>query len=316
MEQALKKPSLPIAALIGLAGAASVLLPPGLFLAPGLFAYLLLAGGTVPYCTALAVSAAGAYLLAGTSGLAVLGMIIPVSFCLLLMLRRKAGYFDTALAAAALSVVYFYLIYALPDLLAGNPAFTSMQELLTVFINFMQEQSALLPGGSTPETAQLLASLRVLNRMLPTLMPGFICLLSAMSGLFNLLICYKLCKSARVAIRQMPPFALWQLPKSFGTGALIMIAGALVASLLKFSGIEAVAFAVAMVAGAPFAVQGISLIWFVINLRKRSGLMIALFVLMMILSISTLMITMAFVGVFEQLLHLRRKFLARTRGDQ
>lgn len=317
LEQALKKPSLPIAALIGLAGAASVLVTPGLFLAPGLFGYLLLAGGAMPYCIALAVCAGGAFLLAGPAGLAVLGALVPVSVCLFVMLRCGMGYFDSALAASALSAVYYYLVYALPDLLAGDPAFTGVQDILNSFLSIMQEQMALLPGGDTPEIAQMTASLRVFTRMLPTLMPGLICLLSAMSGLFNLLICYRQGRRAGVPLRKMSPFALWQLPKSFGTGALIMIAGAIVASLLQFSGIQAVVFAVAMVAGAPFAVQGICLIWFVINLRGRNRLMLALFVLMMVFAISTFMITMAFVGAFEQLLHMRQKYLARdTRGDQ
>lgn len=316
MEQTLKKPTLPIAALIGLAGAASVPFAFGLFLVPGLFGYLLLLGGAVPYCVALAVCAGGAYLLGGMAGIAVLGVVVPVSACLAIMLRRKSSYFDTALVASALSAGYYYLFYALPDLLAGAPAFTGIQAAANTVIGMLQEQLALLPYGEIPEMQQLLASFRVANRMLPTMMPGILCVIAALSGLFNLLICYRFCKKAHAPARAMSAFARWQLPKSFGTGALIMVGGTIAASLFNFAGIQAVILAVAMVVGVPFAVQGICLIWFIINLRGRNGLMLALFILMMVLALFTFMITMSFVGMFEQVLHLRKKFIARASGDQ
>lgn len=317
MEKTVKKPGLLTALLVGATGIFCVLLPPVLFVAGGLYGYLLLAGGALPFVLAAAVSAAGIYLLTGVTGLWILAMLVPASICLTIMLRKKGSYFDTALFTAAIYTACIYLLLNLTDIRNGSPAFYSLQQFFTQTWSSSLSLSASMPELVAPEQLALLESAgRVLAAQLPVYMPAVLCAFGGLLGLFNLLLCVRLCRRADVPIKPMHRFMLWQLPGSFTGGMITMALGVLLASLVGVSAMDAIVAAVFTLVLLPFAVQGLSVLWFILHVRGRGGIMSGLLVVILVLTFPMSVLSLAIMGAFEQLIHLRRRMLQRGNNDQ
>ncbi len=317
MEKTVKKPGFLTALLVGAAGIFCVLMPPVLFVAGGLFGYLLLAGGAVPFMLAAAVSAAGIYLLTGITGLWILAMLLPASICLSVMLRKKASYFDTALFTSAIYTACIYLPLNLADILNGSPAFYTLQQFFTQTWAESLSLSASMPELVAPEQLALLESAgRVIAAQLPVYMPAALCAFGGLLGLFNLLLCVRLCRRAGTPIKPMHRFMLWQMPKSFMGGMIILALGTLLASLIGVSAMDAVVAAVGVIVLLPFAVQGLSVLWFILHVRRPGGIMSGLLVVILVFTFPMSILSLAIMGAFEQLIHLRRRMLERGNNNQ
>lgn len=316
MEKAAKKPGLIAALLIAVAGLACTQLPPLLFVAGGLFGYLLIAGSPLLFLLAVALCAVGAYALAGISGLWLLGLILPAALCLFVMLRRKAAYFDTALAVSALFTVAFYLMLNLPDILAGSTPFYTQQQ----WVSEIWSEGSAIWAQSSGLGADQLALMQELGRdiaaQLPVYMPAVLCAIGALMGLCNLLLCKRMCRRAAAPIKPMRVFHLWQLPQSFLYGTLTMAAGLLIAPSIGVSAMDAVTAAAFIVALLPFAVQGVSVMWFMQKVRRSSSASLVFLVVVLVLTFPLSVISLGLVGLLEQILHFRRKFLERENSDK
>lgn len=319
MDQPMRKPSPPQAMLIGLAGYACGILPFGLLVVPGLFGYLLLTGGAAVYALSIAICAALLYILHGVSALYVLALIMPVSLCLYVFLRRKAGYFDTAFAVAALTTVLLYIACNLGDLLAGNPAFSAIQAAYTAA---WDEMLVMLRESPQMDPAMLTEMVRVgleIAYLLPTAMPAAICVMGALSGLFNLLYCVKPALKYGAPLKPLRSFCMWQLPKSFGSSILLVFCGVLFMIAIDYGPADAMLYTIFAIAAIPFAVQGIGLIAFTMRLRgQRMHMTLTIVAVFVILFsgdlgylVSMCVLSFAAVGVLEQLMQLRRKVLLR-----
>lgn len=316
MEKAVKKPGVVAALLITVAGLASGLIPPLLFVAGGLFSYLLIAGGPLLFLLSAALCAAGLYVIGGVQGLWLLAMILPTALSLYIMLRRKATYFDTALLVSGLYTIAFYLMVSLPDILSGAPPFYTQQQMFSAFVNQMAQMVTQTSGISADQAALLQEYGRALTAQLPIYMPAILCATGATIGLCNLLICVRLCRKAAAPIKPMRPFHLWQLPKSFLYGMLTMGAGVLIAPALGVSAMDAVATAVYIIALLPFAVQGLSVMWFMQKVRRSSTAWFTFLIVILVLTFPWSVVSLGLVGLMEQIFHLRRRYLERGNPKQ
>lgn len=316
MENSFKKPGLLAALLIAAAGLACTLLPPLLFVAGGLFGYLLIAGGPLLFLLSAALCAAGAYALANVAGLWLLAMILPPALCLFIMLRRKAAYFDTALAVSALFTVAFYFMLNLHDILSGSPPFYTQQQWFREVWSQGSVMWAQTSGMGADQLALMQELGKSLTAQLPIYMPAVLCGLGALMGLCNLLLCVRMCRRAAAPIKPMHAFHLWQLPKSFLYGTLTMAAGILIAPSLGVSAMDAVTAAAFIVALLPFAVQGLSVMWFMQKTRRSSIGSFVFLIVILVFTFPLSVFSLGIVGLLEQIFHIRRKLLQRGNPNQ
>ncbi len=312
MEKAAKKPGLLAAFLIAVAGLVCTLFYPLLFIAGGLFGYLLIAGGPMLFLLSAALCAAGAYVLGGIPGLWLLGLMLSAALCLNVMLRRKASYFNTAFTLSGLFLLALYLMFNLADILAGSPPFYTLQQGLSEFWAQGATTWAQMSGLEADQLKKVLELGRYFFAQFPVYMTAFLCGAGALLGLSNLLLCVRLCRRAAAPIKPMHPFGLWQLPQSFLYGMLTMGAGVLIAPAMGVSAMDAVAAAVYMIALLPFAVQGLSVMWFMHKARQASDDAFTIVIMVLVVFLSVLLLGV--VGLLEQLFHFRRKYLQR--GNQ
>ena len=316
MEKVTKKPGLLAALLTAAAGLAGIAVWPFLLIAGGLFGYLLTAGGFVPFALSGVIFAGVAFLWQNTNGLLIVALVLPAAVCMGIMMRKKAAYFDIAFACAAICTGAFYLICSLPDLISGSPAFYTLQQNWDTFIRNFVSAFSQGPYQAPPEQLAIWEQLgRELSVELVIYMPAIICTVGAMMGLTNLLFCKRLCRLANAPIKPMRPFLLWQLPQSFLYGMLTMAAGTFIAFELNVFAIDSVIPAVYVIAAIPFAIQGLCVLWFTQHAR-RSGMGSLMFLLILLLFTFPLsVLSLAIVGLVEQLFHLRRRYLQRGNGE-
>lgn len=315
MGSEIKRPSILIALLIGAVGALCAWFPPLILVAPGLFAYLLLAGDVLRIFVAVALSALGAYALASVGGVVIYGGLILIALAIVLMLKKQRAYFDTALLCAAIATVIFYLATNLHDLMNGNSAFYTLQEYYRAALQAMTASggtfSSFLPAG---QMDALIANGDYIAAQLPVIMPAALCLFGAVSALSSVVLAARLSVKAHVPIRPMRRFIVWRLPKSFLWGAVVLIAGVIVLSFLDAPALDAITPAVLIVCALPFFVQGLSAYWFIMVVGQRgTANRILLIVLLIILPAPTLLVLTLF-GMLEQFMHFRKRLVQRKTG--
>lgn len=315
LERVEKKPGILRILLIGAAGVACLPFPILLAFVPGYFGYLLLAGGPVSFLGALFIGGAGAVLLGGTAGLWMLACLLLGGLCLYVCLKRRRSYFDTALALCALFTVLLYAAVSYQDLIAGAPAFHTMQELFRQALLLSREQVlSMLSSDMRPAFEMFESMAGEFIYTLPTYMPAAICVVGAIGGLTNLLWCVRACRRANVQIKPLHKLAFWSLPKSFNYGVLIMLGGVLLAYLVGVEGMQAVTAAVGVIVVLPFAVQGLCVYRFLFSLRPGRNGMLVVMVVLLVLAFPFSIYLLAGIGVLEQFAHIRRRFINRGTG--
>ncbi|MDL2258833.1 YybS family protein [Eubacteriales bacterium OttesenSCG-928-K08] len=320
METVYKKPTLLTTLLVGLAGAAGAFAPIATLASPALLAYLLLGGGFAQFALAAALAGAGSFLLVGTVGLQAFVRLMLITLCLYLMLRKKRSYFDTAMFTSALVTVLLYVVVSLQDYIDGTPAFYNAQLLFSeVWESTTQQMRMLLeqPGqsfyGMPALTEAQLNEFERMGRMIvaqtPTYMPMVLCFMGAATGLSNTLLCVRFCKNTKAQLRPTHPFAFWRLPKSFMQGLLVMGGGLILAAIIGISSLDAVLFAVLVVALVPLSLQGVATYWLLMGARRSASAMRTIMLVLLVLTLPFSVVMMAIVGIIEQFMHLRRRAL-------
>ncbi len=315
MEKIIKKPGVIKALLIGAAGALCVPFFPFALFAGGLFGYLLLTGGVVPFLLSAAVSLSGAYWMADVGGLWVPCASIVWALLTTTMLRKNKGYFDTVFAGAALYTVAFYLMISLPDIRSGGVAF---QHITTLFSRIFEEALAsaqTVSGMLTAEQAGLMQETsRIILAGLPIYLPAVLCTAGGIAGLTNLLVCTWRARKAGMTLRPMRRFAYWRVPREFVVGIAIMALGAFLASALHIANMDAVTAAITALAALPFVVQGACVVMFLLQF-SRSSVAVVMFLIFVVLMLPMSVMFLAILGIIEQLFHLRRRIILRGKGD-
>jgi len=319
LEKTIKKPGVGKTLLSGAVAALCGVLPPLLFIAGGFLGNVLLAGGAVPFLFAAAIGLLGAYALYGTSGMLLAAMTVAASLLLFYLLHRRIGYFDTAMAVAALFTLMLYLLIGVRDVISGATAFHSVSEMFSeLYAEFLAAANS--APGITAEQLRLMQDAGPdIAAQIPVYMPAILCGAGGLMGLANVLVCAKLGRDAGVQLRPMRRFMFWRIPTDFMWGVLVMGAGLLIASAAGVTAMDAVAAAVLTVALMPFAIQGCSLLWFLSYVRRSgmfSGVMLFIVVLF---TLPASLVVLVSLGVAEQAFHIRRRIIAQGsdhRGDE
>ena len=317
-----QRPKPYIAVLTGIGAAAASLFPVLYFAVPGLFGYLLIVGGLAQCLVALSLGLLGTYLLTGTvAGLMLLLPTIAVGVCLSVSIVRRQSYFDIALLCAAIMAGLAFLSISYEDMQRNLPPFSTFQAAFTDLGAEVLEQlllanqtTAALPQARIDEFALTYTRLAV---MLPTYMPAALCMIGAAMGLSNLLFCMRFCRKtiADATIKPMRRFIFWRLPRSFIRGAMFLIAGTFVLFLLDAPGIQAASNVVSTIIMIPFAVQGVSVLFFMFYTGMTRPHMRALLIIALVLSFPVSVFFLMLYGALEQLFHLRRRLMRPKQGD-
>lgn len=315
-----KKPSWLVAFLTGAGIAATNLFPVLYCVAPGLFGYLLIAGGALQSALALLLGVLGSYFLAGGPvGLVLLLPSIALGLSMSVAMKRRQPYFLIALISAAVATTFAAAAVCYPDFRAGLPPFRSIQTLVTEFAAEMVATFPMFEG--TPYAlppAQIDAfasSMAVVARNIPVYMPAILCVLGATMGLINLLFCVKFCRKtiAGATMKPMRRFIFWRLPQRFTYGALVLALVMMVPMLFDIPSFEAVAYAAFVVVLLPFAVQGLCVIGFMMHISNMRPYMRVFMVVAFVLSLSVGVLMAAVLGILEQWLHIRQRMVRRRR---
>lgn len=321
MEQRVK-PSfkhLLLSVLFGLFAALGAILPESLLLMPAVLGFVWVAWGGI--CCALSMAAAALSLLVcfgGVETLYALVVFVPASLCIGYCLRGKRPYRTAVVGASAAIAVGYYCLICLPSLLAGNGPFAAAEELfLTLADSFASAGTQLTQSGLIPEgTADtLVETVRALSLIAPELTCFSITALGMCFGLLDVVLVRLMARAAKVALKPMAPFPLWQLSKNYAIGAGVLLAGGLLALLLNLNNAGAVFTIAECVLLLPLLLMGVCLMEFLTHITGgnkvlRRVLFYASIVLLFPYSIIFLLI----LGVIDRISRLRRRF--RPRDDQ
>lgn len=312
------------AALTGaLCAALSCADPAGLLLYPlavALMAACLCAAGStlaglLPLLPAIAVP----FLLGETVGVdtLALALLMPATGAAISLLqKRRLGGFYTAVAAAAAGIACLYAMVCLPGVLDGTGAFARAQagvESLTATLLQMAD-----PMRGVEEYSSFLTYydelVRALPEMVPVMTTGVLCSLGALGGLLSTVLFFALTRKKREALglRAPKPFRLWSIPKQYTGGIVLLYAMALLMQLFGYVNAAAVTQTVNAVLGFPLLVQGLSMIAFILSMRKypSKSLNVVVFSAIAILfQFAQSLLTM--LGIFEQMLRMRERALPK-----
>ncbi len=315
MEKIMKKPGVIKALLIGVAGALSVPFFPFALFAGGLFGYLLLTGGVAPFLLSAAVSLSGAYWMADVGGLWVPCASIVWALLVTAFIKKNKGYFDTAFVGAALYTIAFYLMISLPDIRSGGVAFGYVTSLFSDVFEQSLASAQAMSGMFTAQQAEAMQEMaRMIRVGLPIYLPAVLCVAGGMASLVNLLVCTWRTRKAGVKLRPMRRFAYWRVPREFVVGIVIMASGAVLASALHIANMDAVAAAVVALGALPFVVQGACVVMFMLQF-SRSSATIVMFCIFIVLMMPMSIFFLGILGLIEQLIHLRRRIIIRSKGE-
>ena len=125
--------------------------------------------------------------------------------------RRKASAFFILLGGSLAYIFNLVLLYILFILFAGiNPVMDSVESLRDMFIRFTEDSSALMPEMNQDQLASFLASLE----MLQYLVPSILVMTGLMFALLTQLIANGVLRRLHIEVEPWKPFSEWTLPKS------------------------------------------------------------------------------------------------------
>lgn len=242
-------------------------------------------------------------------------LLIPATGALIGVMQKKhLGGFYTAAAAAAAGIACLYAMACLPGILDGSGAFFSAQ-------TYAERLSAALlqladPMRGVEAYSGFLAYYDELAAALPQMVPvmttGVLCSLGALGGLLSTVLFFALTRRKRKALglRAPKPFRLWSIPKQLTGGIVLLYAMALLMQLFGYVNAAAVTQTVNAILGFPLLVQGLSMIAFMLSMRKypSKSLNVVIFsAIALLFQFAQSLLTM--LGILEQMMRIRERAL-------
>ena len=286
-------------------------------LLPALLSFVGAAWGSC--CIIAALLPATALLFAANSlvdALYMLAAFLPATLILFFILKRKQPYRYAVVLITAVLALWGYAVLCLPSLLAGGGPFDGMAErYLSAFRELMAPltELGLETQGSALQAAEMVTLFEeVLQEMAPELTIAGILLYAELVGFLNTVVACRLLKRAKADVRPMAPLVLWQLPKDFFWGALILGAGAFACGLLELENSAAVVSAVEYILLPPLALMGVSFFEFsrLVSPRKSEAWRIFTSVALFVLFPTSLYI-LAGLGILDGVMGARKRIVKR-----
>ncbi|MCE5234617.1 MAG: DUF2232 domain-containing protein [Clostridiaceae bacterium] len=278
-----------------------------LLLMPAFLGFVGAAWGTACLLTALGGAAAALFLLVADAATALymLAAFAPASLILAYVLLKKRPYRHAVIAMSAVLALFGYAILCLPSMLAGGSPFDAA---VTAVSAEVKRLLPLLPQlfASQEQAAFMETYLTAAVDLVPELVVALILGLSEAFAFLDTLLARALLKRAKAELRPMAPFLLWQLPKDFLWGALILAAGAAACSFLNLNNAAAIAAAAECIIVPPFALMGLALFEFsvVFSRQRAGGRRVFIYIALLLLFPSSLVVLAGF-GVIDRIIKAR-----------
>ncbi|MEG1524698.1 MAG: DUF2232 domain-containing protein [Clostridia bacterium] len=299
--------------LAACAGAITVLLPFGLFLVPGLWAYAMCK--TRPTILALP---AGIYcvlallLYPAATALSLTVLTGAGAYLLYALQTNKRGNTNTAVAMAGLSAVCLYLAVCLPGMLSGEGAFTAIQAEMDAFTELYRQALKALPAQYAEIMPNVNSYLDAFSSSVTVLIVPVLCAVAGGMGLSNLLF-FRLFSKKRVqtfGLSTLRPFRQWSIPQSMTFGLFFLLIGSFVLEMSGWEYADSLTSTVNVIVGMPLMLQGLCVVDFLIVKKggnvagKRVGYYLIGALLFWIAQTPLMLL-----GCFEQLFHFRTRLM-------
>ncbi len=302
----------------GAVGALSMFFVPFLFVIPAFIVFLGMysVANIIASCASAAVVA---YLVGGTSALLILiPLMLPV-IALVICMKMKVAWFETAMIACVAVTAGMYILITGPDIIAGRDAFYSVREMFEMMSVSMSEQLSILPEAMRMgfDEENLEEAMAIISAQLPIVLPSVICIIGAIGGFVNFVIAKSLCKKNSLNIRPMAVFSKWRIPRSFVFGLLTIWGGILLLSFTQFAAMDAVLPIVGVVTCVPFSIQGLSIYVFLMKRRRNLlsvWILVGAMVLFPVAFVPYAILMLVMFGIVEQVFHIRRRVEDRERA--
>ncbi len=299
--------------LIGLGAGLGALFPILLFLMPAFLGFAGAAWGTACFLAGATASAAALLLLVGDAAVALymLAAFLPASIVLTFVLRGKRPYRYAVILMSVVFALFGYAVLCLPSMLAGGGPFDAAVATIS------KEIDALVPllpqlfdNAEQVELAE--AYLKTAVDLVPEIVVGIIFGLSELFAFIGTMLARALLKRAKADVRPMAPFILWQLPKDFVWGALILGAGAVATLLLNLNNAKTIAVAVQCIVLPPLALMGLAFFEFsmLLSTRRSNGWRVFTYIALVLLFPTSLVILAGF-GVLDRIIKVRSRIVRR-----
>lgn len=225
------------------------------------------------------------------------------------LLKRQRPYMEYLVCATGLALVSVLAVMGAYALTAGESLFTAFVAAAEKFLNDTQfftgifaiyQQSGLIDSTITAGEFNTLI-LSYLKDM-ASVVPAFLLTASAVTGILNLIIPYRMAVRKGVQMPLIPPFGRWRLPRGTFLGFFVL---GIVSYLLTFINAamgQPVFYTVSSLFLFVYSVQGLSVVAFLMDRTKMSGVLKVILCLLLFAFLSTVLFI---VGVFEQFLHIR-----------
>ena len=225
------------------------------------------------------------------------------------MQAKGVGWFNTAAALSAGSILILYLCVCLPGILSGEGAFAAVQASIDEFMAIlrpMAEAQVQSMDASRGELVELYFD-SMATAASTTLVP-MLCLGGMALGLSNTLFFRLFCRGMQPPAAPMRPFRRWSIPQGYTVGIFVLLIGSVA---LEFTGADysyALSNTVNILVGVPLVIQGLCVVddWIVVRARgKKPGGKRVLVYLPLGLVVLLWPTPLMLLGCLEQVAHLR-----------
>ena len=302
--------------LIGLGAGLGAFFPILLFLMPAFLGFAGAAWGTACFLAGAAASAAALLLLVSDAAVALymLAAFLPASIVLSFVLRGKRPYRYAVILMSVVFALFGYAVLCLPSMLAGGGPFDAPIAAISKEIDALVLLLPQLPqfSGTTEQMELAEAYLKAAVDLVPEIVVGIIFGFSELFAFIGTMLARALLKRAKVDVRPMAPFILWQLPKDFLWGALILGAGAIATLFLNLNNAKTIAVAVECIVLPPLALMGLAFFEFsmLLSARRSNGWRIFTYIALVLLFPTSLVILAGF-GVLDRVIKVRSRIVRR-----
>lgn len=292
-------------------------------LLPAIYGFVWAAWGSACVAAALGTAAVALFACFGGSldALYALGLFVPASLCVGYCLRNKKPYRTAAVSAAAAIAAGCYCLLCLPSIIAGKGPFAGVEEMLLAVADAMKEVGGQLTGSGTavaPEAVEnVVESIRSASLLAPEITCAMIVASGMAFGLLDVVLARRMAFVAKVELRPMAPFGLWQLSKNYTVSACVLLAAAVVTLLLRLNNASAVLIVAECVVLLPILLMGMCFMDFLTRVTAGNGaLRRAISYVCIILLFPYSAVLLLILGLVDRVTRLRRRFRVREDKEQ
>ena len=294
-------------------------------LLPAVYGFVWAAWGSTCVAAALGTAAVALFACFGGSldALYALGLFVPASLCVGYCLSNKKPYRTAAISAAAAIAAGCYCLLCLPYIIDGEGPFAGVEEMLLAVADAMKEVGGQLTGSGTgttvaPEAVEnVVESIRSASLLAPEITCAMIVASGMAFGLLDVVLARRMAFAAKVELRPMAPFGLWQLSKNYTVSACVLLAAAVVTLLLRLNNASAVLIFAECVVLLPILLMGTCFMDFLTRVTPGNGaLRRAISYVCIILLFPYSAVLLLILGLVDRVTRLRRRFRVREDKEQ